>query len=152
MPGSELQQRIEADMKAAMRARDKQRLGTIRLAMAEFKRIEVDERIELDDARVVAILNKMMKQRRDSVTQFLKAERQDLVDQEQFEIGVLQEYLPEQLDDEAIVKLLEASIAEAGATSMKEMGKVMALLKPKIEGRADMGAVSKMLKEQLTGA
>lgn len=150
MPGSELIQRIEADMKAAMRAKDKQRLGIIRMAMSEYKRIEIDERIELDDERVIRILVKMTKQRRESATQYLEADRQDLVDQENCEISVLQEYLPEQLDDAAIDQLLEESIAETGASSMQQMGQLMAALRPKVQGRADMAAISKKVKARLS--
>lgn len=150
MPGSELIQRIEADMKAAMRAKDKQRLGIIRMAMSEYKRIEIDERIELDDERVIRILDKMTKQRRESATQYLEADRQDLVDQENYEISVLQEYLPEQLDDAAIDQLLEESITETGASSMQQMGQLMAALRPKVQGRADMAAISKKVKARLS--
>lgn len=150
MPGSELIQRIEADMKAAMRAKDKQRLGIIRMAMSEYKRIEIDERIELDDERVIRILDKMTKQRRESATQYLEADRQDLVDQENYEISVLQEYLPEQLDDAAIDQLLEESIAETGASSMQQMGQLMAALRPKVQGRADMAAIGKKVKARLS--
>lgn len=137
-------------MKSAMRAKDKQRLGIIRMAMSEYKRIEIDERIELDDERVIRILDKMTKQRRESVTQYLKADRQDLVDQENYEISVLQEYLPEQLDEEAIDQLLEESIAETGASSMQQMGQLMAALRPKVQGRADMAAISKKVKARLS--
>ena len=137
-------------MKDAMRARDKQRVGILRLAMAEFKRIEVDERIELPDERITQILDKMTKQRRDSVEQFLKANRQDLVDQENYEISVLQEYLPEQLDNQAIEELITKAIAEANANTMKDMGKVMALVRPQVLGRADMGDVSKIIKARLS--
>lgn len=150
MPGSELIQRIEADMKAAMRAKDKQRLGIIRMAMSEYKRIEIDERIELDDERVIRILDKMTKQRRESATQYLEADRQDLVDQENYEISVLQEYLPAQLDDAAIDQLLEESIAETGASSMQQMGQLMAALRPKVQGRADMAAIGKKVKARLS--
>jgi len=150
MPDSPLKQRIVADMKDAMRARDKQRLGIIRLAMAEFKKVEVDERIELEDDRVTRILDKMTKQRRDSVEQFLKADRQDLVDQENFEISVLQEYLPEQLDAGSIEALLAESLASTGASSMQDMGKLMTDLRPKVQGRADMGEISKLVKARLS--
>ena len=150
MPVSELKQRIESDMKTAMRAKDKSRLGIIRLAMAEYKRVEIDERIELDDERVIRILDKMTKQRRESAAQYLEADRQDLVDQENYEISVLQEYLPEQLDDETIDLLLDECIAETGASSMKDMGQLMAALRPKVQGRADMGALSQKVKARLT--
>jgi len=150
MPVSELKQRIESDMKTAMRAKDKSRLGIIRLAMAEYKRVEIDERIELDDERVIRILDKMTKQRRESAAQYLEADRQDLVDQENYEISVLQEYLPEQLDDATIDLLLEECIAETGASSMKDMGQLMAALRSKVQGRADMGALSQKVKARLT--
>jgi uncharacterized protein YqeY len=149
MPISALKQRIESDMKSAMRAKDKQRLDIIRLAMSEYKRIEIDERIELDDGRIIGVLDKMTRQRRESVAQYLDANRQDLVDQENYEISVLQEYLPEQLDDAAVDRLLEESIAETGASSMKDMGQLMAALKPKLQGRADMGAISQKVKARL---
>jgi uncharacterized protein YqeY len=150
MPVSELKQRIESDMKTAMRAKDKRRLGIIRLAMSEYKRIEIDERVEVDDERIIRVLDKMTKQRRESATQYLEADRQDLVDQENYEIGVLQEYLPEQLDDEAIDQLLEESIAETGAKSMQDMGQLMAAVRPKVQGRADMGAISQKVKARLS--
>ena len=150
MPVSELKQRIEADMKTAMRTKDKRRLGIIRLAMSEYKRIEIDERIELDDERIIRILDKMTKQRRESAALYVDADRQDLADQENYEIGVLQEYLPEQLDDETLDRLLEESIAETGASSMKDMGQLMAALRPKVQGRADMGAISQKVKARLS--
>ena len=150
MPVSELKQRIESDMKTAMRAKDKRRLGIIRLAMSEYKRIEIDERIELDDERIIRILDKMTKQRRESAALYVDADRQDLADQESYEIGVLQEYLPEQLDDETLDRLLEESIAEVGASSMKDMGQLMAALRPKVQGRADMGAISQKVKARLS--
>jgi uncharacterized protein YqeY len=150
MPDSPLKQRIVTDMKDAMRARDKQRLGVIRLALAELKRIEVDERTDLEDDRITQILDKMTKQRRDSVEQYQKADRQDLVDQENYEIGVLQEYLPEQLDASSIDTLIAESLTSTGASSMQDMGKLMADLRPKVLGRADMGEVSKLVKARLS--
>ena len=138
-------------MKAAMKARDKARLGTIRLMQSEFKRIEVDERIEIDDARVLAVLDKMVKQRRDSVEQYLNADRQELADQELLEIAVIQEFLPSQLSDDELVELVNAAIAGADGTGMAAMGAVMGELKPKLQGRADMGAVSKLVKTRLLG-
>lgn len=140
---------IEA-MKAAMRAKDKQRLGVIRLALAAFKQIEVDERIELDEARSLATLDKMVKQRRDSINQFVAAAREDLAEIERYEITVLQEFLPQALSDEEISTIISAAIADTGAQSMADMGKVMALVKPKVQGRADVGAVSKLVKQQLS--
>lgn len=132
-----------------MRARDKQRLGVLRLMMSEFKRIEVDERIELDDARILSILDKMTKQRKDSLSQFEAAGRNDLAEQESFELGVIAEYMPEALSDEEVATLLEEAISETGATSMKDMGSLMANLKPRLQGRADMAAVSQMVKAKL---
>lgn len=146
---SDLKKRIQEDMKSAMRAKEQQRLDTIRLILAAAKQIEVDERIELDDTRMLAILDKMLKQRRDSVAQFQAANRQDLIDQENFEIEIIQNYMPTQLSDAEIDKLIVDSIAASGATSAKDMGKVMAELKPKIQGRADVAAVSAKVKERL---
>ena len=146
---SDIKNRINEAVKDAMRAKDKDRLGTLRLATAEFKKIEVDERIELDDARVLAVLDKMIKQRKDSVTQFNQGGRPDLADKEQIEINVLQEFLPAALSDAELEALIKAAIAESGAEGMKDMGKVMALLKPQVQGRADMGAVSQKLKALL---
>jgi uncharacterized protein YqeY len=148
---STLKDRITADMKAAMKGGDKARLGVIRLILAALKQVEVDERIELDDVRVTAILDKMVKQRRDSLEQYQKAGRAELADQEQFEIGIIQEYLPEPLSDEEIDTLIDEAITATGASSMKEMGKVMGMLKPRLQGRADMGAVSSKIKAKLAG-
>ena len=144
-----LKTRISKAMKLAMKAREKQRLGTIRLILAEFKRIEVDERIELDDSRVLGILDKMCKQRRDSLQQYLDAGRDELADQESFEIEVIQEFLPEQLNQDALNQLITEAIEQSGAQTMKDMGKVMGQLKPKLQGRADMGEVSKQIKAKL---
>lgn len=146
---SELKKRIQEDMKAAMRAQDKPRLDTIRLILAAVKQIEVDERIELDDARMLTVLDKMLKQRRDSVAQFQAANRQDLIDQENFEIQIIQNYMPAQLSDTEIDQLIAECITVTGATAAKDMGKVMAELKPKIQGRADVAAVSAKVKERL---
>ncbi|HEX22368.1 MAG TPA: GatB/YqeY domain-containing protein [Chromatiales bacterium] len=146
---SELKQQLTADMKQAMRDRDKPRLGVVRLALAAIKQREVDERVELDDTQVLAVLDKMVKQRRDSVRQFEEAGRQDLADQESFEITVLQTYLPEALSDAELDVLIDEAITASGASSMKEMGKAMGILKPKVQGRADMGAVSAKLKARL---
>ncbi|MDA9049441.1 GatB/YqeY domain-containing protein [Pseudomonadales bacterium] len=150
MPISEIKQRIEAAVKDAMRARDKQRLGVLRLTMAEFKRIEVDERIELDDERVLAVLDKMTKQRIDSLTQFDKAGRDDLAAQEAFEIALIKEFLPEPLSEAEITQLIDAAIETAGASSMQAMGQVMALLRPQMQGRADIGKVSGLVKGRLS--
>ncbi len=146
-----LKDRIQDDMKSAMKAHDKARLGTIRLILAAIKQREVDERIELDDSQVLAVLDKMVKQRRDSIAQYQQAGRQELADQEQAEIEVIQEYLPAALTDEEITALIDEAIATTGASSMKEMGKVMGLLRPKLQGRADMGAVSARIKQRLSG-
>ena len=150
MPISEIKQRIDAAVKDAMRARDKQRLGVLRLTMAEFKRIEVDERIELDDERVLAVLDKMTKQRIDSLTQFENAGRDDLASQEAFEIELIKEFLPEPLTEAEITRLIDAAMETAGASSMQAMGQVMALLRPQMQGRADIGKVSGLVKSRLS--
>ncbi len=146
-----LKARITEEMKAAMKAGDKARLGVLRLILAALKQVEVDERIELDDARVLAILDKMVKQRRDSVEQYDKAGRTELADQERYEISVIQEFLPQPLTEDEIEALVDEAIATTGAASMKEMGKVMGRLKPQLQGRADMGAVSALVKRKLSG-
>ena len=128
----------------------KPRLGALRLIMADFKRIEVDERIELDDERVLVILDKMTKQRKDSLKQFEDAGREDLANQEALEIAVIAEFLPDQLSDDEVSGLVKAAIAETGAASMQDMGKVMAIVKPQVQGKADMGAVSGLVKAQLS--
>jgi uncharacterized protein YqeY len=143
-------QRVTAEVKLAMKARDKPRLGALRLIMADFKRIEVDERIELDDERVLVILDKMTKQRKDSLTQFEDAGREDLANQEALEIAVIAEFLPDQLSDDEVSGLVKAAIAETGAASMQDMGRVMAIVKPQVQGKADMGAVSGRVKAQLS--
>ncbi len=150
MSESPLKQQIVAAMKDAMRAKDKPRLGTIRLTLADIKRIEVDERIDPDDTRITSILDKMVKQRRDSIQQFEAGGRSDLVAQEQLEIAVIQEFLPQALSEEELQAIIESALAESGATSMQDMGKVMGLLKPKVVGRADMGLVSQKIKAALT--
>ncbi len=147
-----LQARIQEDMKTAMKGGDKRKLGVIRLLMAAIKQREVDERIELDDEQTLAILDKMVKQRRDSIAQYEQAKRSDLVEQEQYEIEVLQEYLPEALSQEEISALIAEAITTTGAESMRDMGKVMGELKPKLQGRADIGAVSALVKENLAGS
>lgn len=151
MADSALKHQLTEAMKDAMRAKDKERLGTLRLALSELKRVEVDERIELDDARVIAILDKMVKQRRESVRQYEAGGRQDLADQESREIGVLQEFMPAAIDEAELAAIIRAAIAESGAESMRDMGKVMALVKPQVQGRADMSEVSKQLKALLEG-
>lgn len=149
MPRSELQTRINDALKTAMRAREKARVAVLRLVTAEFKRIEVDERIELDDARVLAVLDKMVKQRRDSEQQYRDAGRAELADQERLEIDVIQEFLPQPLSDAELDQLVADAIAQTGAEGMKDMGKVMGTLKPQVQGRADMADVSKRLKARL---
>ncbi|UZP73949.1 GatB/YqeY domain-containing protein [Candidatus Paraluminiphilus aquimaris] len=141
---------IKAAMKAAMKAREKARLSTIRLIQAEFKRVEVDERIEIDDPRALAIMDKMVKQRRDSVTQFQNAGRDELAAIELAEIAVIQEFLPQQLSEAEIVVIIDEALAGIDATGMAAMGSLMGVIKPKLQGRADMGAVSKIVKAKLT--
>jgi len=146
-----LKARITDDMKAAMRAKETARLGTIRLLLAAIKQKEVDERAELDDAAVSSIVEKLIKQRKDSISQFQAAGRDDLVAAEQAELVVLQAYLPEQLSTAEVEAAVAAAIAESGATSAKDMGKVMGLLKSRLAGRADMGQVSALIKARLAG-
>ena len=145
-----LVERIKDAVKDAMRARDKARLAALRLITAEFKRIEVDERIEIDDARALSVLDKMVKQRLDSEAQYRAAGRDELAEVEAFEITVIREYLPEPLTDEALDALVAEAIAASGATSMAQMGAVMGQLKPKVAGRADMGVLSSKVKAQLS--
>ncbi len=142
---------ITEDMKSAMRAKETARLGAIRLLLAAIKQIEVDERIELVDAQIIAIIDKMLKQRRDSISQYEAAGRQELADIEHFEISVLQTYMPEAANDAEIDSVIVAAIAETGAAGVKDMGKVMAAVKPKLAGRADMAQVSTRIKAQLAG-
>ena len=146
-----LKDTIRAAMKAAMKAKEKARLGTIRLMQSEFKRIEVDERIEIDDARVLAVLDKMVKQRRDSAQQYQDADRQELADQELLEISIIQEFLPSQLSEAELAAMVDAPIAASDATGMAAMGAVMGQLKPQLQGRADIGAVSQLVKSKLVG-
>jgi len=146
-----LKLRITEDMKTAMRAKDTVRLGTIRLLLAAIKQKEIDERIELDDTAVSSIVEKLIKQRKDSISQFQAAGRDDLVAVEQAELVVLQAYLPEHLSAAEVEAAVVAAIAESGATSAKDMGKVMGLVKPKLAGRADMGQVSALIKARLAG-
>jgi len=142
---------IKQAMKAAMKGGEKTRLGAIRLIQAEIKRIEVDERIELDDQRVLAVLDKMQKQRRDSIEQFAAAGRDDLVAIEQAELDVIRDFLPAALGEAELAALVDAAVSESGAAGMQDMGKVMAVLKPQVQGRADMGLVSKLVKSRLAG-
>jgi uncharacterized protein len=144
-----LKERITEDMKSAMRAAQKERLGTVRMLLAAIKQREVDERVSLDDAQVLAVIDKMVKQRKESVTQFEAGARADLVAKEQAEIALLQEYLPAQLSPSEIESLISAAIATTGAVSIKDMGKVMGALKSELAGRADMGAVSARIKQKL---
>jgi uncharacterized protein YqeY len=146
-----LKARVTDDMKNAMRAKDTARLGTIRLLLAAIKQREVDERVELDDAAVSSIAEKLIKQRKDSISQFQAAGRDDLVAAEQAELAVLQAYLPEQLSAVEVEAAVAAAIAESGAASAKDMGKVMGLLKSRLAGRADMGQVSALIKARLAG-
>ncbi|MBI5626554.1 MAG: GatB/YqeY domain-containing protein [Nitrosomonadales bacterium] len=145
-----LKQQITEDMKTAMRAKDTARLGAIRLLLAAMKQREVDERIELTDADVVAIIEKMNKQRRDSISQYEAAKRQDLADVEKFEMSVLAAYMPQQLSEAEIASAVAEAIASTGAAGPQDMGKVMGVLKPKLAGRADMGKVSALIKAQLS--
>ncbi|UBH28740.1 GatB/YqeY domain-containing protein [Aeromonas enteropelogenes] len=144
-----LKDQLKDQQKLAMLAKDKQRLGAIRLLMAEIKQREVDTRVELTDEDILAVVTKMVKQRRDAISQFEAAGRQDLADKESVEIVVLQEFLPQQLTADEIAVLIEQAIAQSGAAVMADMGKVMAVLKPNIQGRADIGAVSAQVKTRL---
>ena len=137
-------------MKEAMKAREKERLATIRLIQAEFKRVEVDERIEIDDSRALVIMDKMVKQRRDSISQFESAGRDELAAIERAEINVIQEFLPQQLNEAEILAIIDEALSGIDATGMAAMGPLMGVIKPKLQGRADMGAVSKLVKAKLT--
>lgn len=145
-----LKDRISEAMKDAMRAKDKARLSAIRLMLAEIKKIEVDERIELENDRILSILDKMLKQRRESIKQYEAGDRQDLADVEQAEIDVIQEFLPAALTEEEIANIVDGAIQESGAVSMKEMGAVMNIVRPKVMGRSDMGQVSGLVKSKLS--
>jgi len=147
---SDLQKQIQGAVIIAMKAGEKKRLGIIRLITSAMKQIEVDERIELDDARVIAVLDKMVKQRRESIAQFKTAGRDDLVKQESYEIDILQEFLPEALSEEEVDDIVNQAIEKTGAASIKDMGKVMGIVKPQIIGRADMGEISGRIKSLLT--
>ena len=146
-----LKNKITEDMKTAMRAKDSARLSAVRLLLAALKQKEVDERVVLSDADVLAIIDKMLKQRRESIAQFEKAGRNDLADGEKFEVGVLSAYLPQQLSEAEVAKEIEAAIAQTGASGAKEMGKVMGLLKSRLAGRTDMGKLSGLVKAKLVG-
>ena len=147
---STLKPELTSDMKSSMKSGDKQRLGVVRLMLSAIKQIEVDERIELDDTRIIAVLDKMAKQRRESIAQFSDAGRDDLVAIEQAEIVIIQQYLPEALSDAEINELVEQSIVSTGAATIKDMGKLMGVLKPQLQGRADMGKVSQLIKTRLS--
>jgi len=147
---SSLKTRINDDMKAAMKAKESSRLGAIRLLLAAMKQKEVDERVELDDAAVLAIIEKMLKQRKDSITQYQAAGRQDLVDAEQFEAQVLSAYMPAALSVAEVEAIVAAAVAQSGAAGPQDMGKVIALVKPQVAGRADMGEISKLVKAKLS--
>ncbi len=144
-----LKERIQQDMKDAMRAGNKPRLAAIRLILASIKQKEVDERKDLDDAEITAVLDRMVKQRRESISHFEKAGRNDLVEQESAELAIIREYLPEQLSQDQLHALIDDAMAQTGASSIKDMGKVMGHLKPKLQGRADMGTVSALIKARL---
>jgi uncharacterized protein YqeY len=146
-----LKDQITDDMKAAMRAKESERLNTIRLLIAEIKRKEVDERIELNDAQVLVVVEKMIKQRKDSITQFESGGRQDLADKEKAELVILSAYMPAGLSDDEVAAEVAAAVAASGAAGPQDMGKVMAILKPKLAGRADMTAVSAQVKKALAG-
>ncbi|KTD08405.1 GatB/YqeY domain-containing protein [Legionella jamestowniensis] len=145
-----IKDRISNDIKDAMRARDKKKLDTLRLITAAVKQVEVDERIEVDDARMLVILDKLAKQRKESIAQFKSANRNDLVEQEQFELDIINNYLPTPLSDAEIKALVDKAIAETSAEKMSDMGKVMTLLKPQLQGRADMTQVSALIKARLS--
>lgn len=145
-----LKARITEDMKTAMRAKDSARLGAIRLLQAAIKQREVDERIELDDTQVIEVIEKMLKQRRDSISQYEAANRQDLADAEKYEVAVLQDYLPQPLTPEEVSAILDQAVADTGANGMKDMGKVMAAVKPLMIGRADMAQISGQIKARLS--
>ena len=146
-----LNEQITSDMKTAMKGGDKDRLGVIRLILAAIKQREVDERIVLDDAQVLAVIEKMIKQRRDSIAQFRAAAREDLATKEEYEVGVIQAYMPAQLGEAEIDAIIAKAIADSGATGAKDMGKVIGLVRPQVAGRADMGAVSQRVKARLGG-
>jgi hypothetical protein len=146
---SDLKSTLTEQMKAAMRAKDKVRLGTIRMIQAEIQRVEVDERTELNDERILAVMDKMQKQRKDSITQYLAAERPELAEKEQQELEVIKTFLPQPLSDTEIAQIIDDAIAASGASSIQDMGKVMALVKPQVQGRADMGSISGLVKQKL---
>ncbi len=152
MPASTLKLKLQSDMKSSMKAGDKARLSVIRLMLAAINQIEVDERIELDDSRITAVLDRMTKQRRESIEHFSRASRDDLIAIEEYELKIIREYLPEPLSEAEINTLVEQSIQTSGASSIKDMGRVMGLLKPQLQGRADMKKVSQLIKSRLDTA
>ncbi|MDP3518430.1 MAG: GatB/YqeY domain-containing protein [Pseudohongiella sp.] len=152
MADSPIKLKLTEAMKDAMRAKDKARLGAIRLALAEVKKVEVDERIEPDDTRVLSLLEKMIKQRRESIRQYEDAQRHDLSDIEKAEIQVLQDFMPAALSEQEIDAIISQAISDSGAANPQEMGKVIALVKPQVAGRADMGAISQKIKSRLSGS
>ena len=152
MPTSTLKPKIQSDMKSSLKAGEKARLSVIRLMLAAIKQIEVDERIELDDSRITAVLDRMTKQRRESIEHFSRASRDDLIAIEEYELKIIREYLPEPLSETEINTLVEQSIQTSGASSIKDMGRVMGLLKPRLQGRADMKKVSQLIKSRLDTA
>jgi uncharacterized protein YqeY len=147
---SELKQRITADMKLAMKAKDKARLKAIRMILGAIKQREVDERIELDDVQVLSVVQKMVKQRKDSISQFKEASRTDLVDIEEAELVVIKHYMPEQLSDAEVSAAIDKAIADTGASSMQDMGKLMGLLKSQLDGKTDMGVVSALIRSKFS--
>ena len=147
---SQLKKRITDDMKLAMKAKDKQALKAVRMILGAIKQKEVDDRIELDDAQVMAVIQKMVKQRKDSISQFSNAGRTDLVETEKAELVVISGYMPEQLSDEEVAAAVDKAIADSGADSMKDMGKLMGMLKGQLDGQADMGLISRLIKDKLS--
>ena len=148
---SDLKKRLTEEMKAAMKAGDKARLGVVRSMLAAIKQVEVDSQKQLSDEEIIAVLDRQVKQRRDSIQQYAEAGREDLAEQERYEMSVIQEFLPQPLSDEEIAALIDEAIEETGAAGMQDMGKVMGVLKPKMQGRADMGEVSKQVRARLAG-
>ncbi len=147
---SELKKRITDDMKSAMKAKDRQALKAVRMILEAIKQKEIDERIELDDAQVMTVIQKMVKQRKDSISQFSDAGRTDLVEIEEAELEIINNYMPEQLSDEEVESVVDRAINDSGANSMKDMGKLMGMLKPRLQGKADMSTVSQLIKSRLS--
>ena len=147
---SELKKRITDDMKSAMKAKDKQALKAVRMILEAIKQKEIDERIELNDAQVMTVIQKMVKQRKDSISQFSDAGRTDLVEIEEAELEIINNYMPEQLSDEEVESVVDRAINDSGANSMKDMGKLMGMLKPRLQGKADMSIVSQLIKSRLS--